>query len=188
MKYNTLYSLFILIIFTSDCSIHGRTGSSTTATIPVENERIYIAPLINQTGIEKTEGWPRTSYEQRMLLKHFTTIWNQLKSELRRCEKFGYYTVVENDQNPTVRISITLDKLLLTADSLLIPVNMQVEHIPDAKYFIYTLPTSSGLPSDISEKNSLTLKLGLILSEYRRRFPYQLIVSFFYTPQHPDKK
>jgi hypothetical protein len=158
-----------------------------TAIIPVENERIYIAPLINQTSIEKMEDWPQEQHQQRALLKNFTSIQNQLKSEFRRCEKFGFYTVVEDDQNPTIRVSITLDKLQQTEDSLHIPLNMQVEHIPDAKFLIFTIPTSSSIPENISAKKVSGSKLGLILTEYRRKFPYALIVSFFHT-QHPAKK
>jgi hypothetical protein len=175
-------SIFVILIIT--CSSHKRDSRNAIATISVENERIYIAPLINQTGIEKVDGWPQSEYEQKVLLKQFTILWELLKSELQRCEKYGYYTVVEDDQNPSVRISITLDKFQLTEDSLLIPVNMQVEHIPDAKFFIYTLPTSSKLPSNLSRNQSSIQKLGMILSEYRRKFPYQLIVSFFYTQPH----
>lgn len=187
MKHCFLYfSLLVMFIF-HECSIHGRGDKNAKAIIPVENERIYIAPLINQTSIEKTEGWPQNQHEQKVLLKNFTSLQNQLKSEFRRSEKFGYYTVVENDQNPTIRVSITLDKLQLTEDSLQIPINMQVEHIPDAKFLIFTIPASSSIPENISAKKSSASKLGLILTEYRRKFPYHLIVSFFHT-QHPMKK
>jgi hypothetical protein len=158
------------------------------ATIPVENERLYIAPLINQTGIEKMKKWPQNYTEQNSLLTNFTLIWKQLKSEFQRCEKYGYYTVVDNDEHPTVRVSITLDKIELTSDSLLIPVNMQVEQIPSAKFLLYTVPTSSPVPQKISSDQSSYIWLESILSEYRRLFPYKFVVSFFYPQDHSDKK
>jgi hypothetical protein len=176
--------MLILFFFCAGSRKH----SGIEATIPVENERLYIAPLINQTGIEKLNGWPQNGLEQNTLLKNFTLIWKQLKSELQRCEKYGYYTVVENDQHPTVRLSVTLDKIELTSDSLFIPVNMQVEQIPTAKFLLYTIPTSSPVPHKISSDQQSYVWLESILSEYRRLFPYKFVVSFFYPQSHSDKK
>ncbi|HEX2959490.1 MAG TPA: hypothetical protein VHO70_21830 [Chitinispirillaceae bacterium] len=184
---NYLYYIFPALFLLLFCS-SSRKSRSIEAAIPVENERIYIAPLINQTGIEKIKVWPQNYNEQNSLLKNFTFIWKQLKSELQRCEKFGYYTVVDNDEHPTVRISITLDKIVLTSDSLLIPVNMKVEHIPTAKFFMFTLPTASPTPQKISADQPSIIWLESILSEYRRLFPYKFIAGFFYPQYHFDKK
>jgi hypothetical protein len=178
-----ILAVFILFFYCASSRTRG-----VQATIPVENERIYIAPLINQTGIEKMKKWPQNYTEQNSLLKNFTLIWKQLKSELQRCEKYGYYTVVDNDEHPTVRISITLDKIELTSDSLLIPVNMQVEHIPSAKFLLYTVPTSSPVQQKVSSDHSSYIWLESILSEYRRLFPYKFVVSFFYPQERSDKK
>ncbi len=186
MKTNLYYTLTMLILLF--CCTGGRKQRGIDTTIPIENERIYIAPLINQTGIEKLKGWPQNTIEQNSLLKNFTLIWKQLKSELQRCEKFGYYTVVENDEHPTVRLSIMLDKIELTPDSLLIPVNMQVEQIPTAKFLLYTIPTSASVPQKISSDQSSYIWLESLLSEYRRLFPFKFVVSFFYPQKHSNKK
>lgn len=179
-----IFTLFFLLCFCTS----SRKNRGIEATIPVENERIYIAPLINQTGIEKMQGWPENYYEQNALLKNLTLIWKRLKSELQRCEKFGYYTVVDNDEHPTVRVSITLDKIEVTPDSLLIPVNMQIEHIPTTKFLLYTVPTASSVPLKNSSDLTSYAWLQSILSEYRRIFPYKFVVSFFYPQDYSDKK
>jgi hypothetical protein len=185
MKNYRFYILTVLILFFYCAG--GKKHRGIEATIPIENERLYIAPLINQTGIEKMSGWPQNYVEQNSLLKNFTFIWNQLKSELQRCEKYGNYTVVDNDEHPTVRVSITLNNIELTSDSILIPVNIQVEQIPTAKFLLYIIPTSSPVPRKISSDQSY-IWFESILTEYRRLFPYQFFAGFFYPQNGPEKK
>lgn len=171
---------FFLMLLCINCMRPTHSRKTQEAIIDVTNERLYLAPLINKTGFEKMPNWPQTSHEQKALLKNLSTIWKELKSEFRRCEKFSNYKIVENDEDPSIRISITLNESTINNDSLFIPVEMQVERIPDGKFYIYTISTSAIIPLLNSANSNTLYNFGTMLSGYRRNFPYQSIVSFFY--------
>jgi hypothetical protein len=175
--------LLIIVAWFIHCTPSRLVDRSREAAIPVLNERLYLAPIINESGFETMEGWPETTFQQKALLRNLITIWRQLTTEFRRCEKYGNYHMVDSYDNPTVRISITLSQLELRNDSMYVPVHLQVERITDDRLFIYTIPASSPVPAlDPAQPNPF-YHLGRVLSEYRRQFPYRQIVSFFYPHQ-----
>lgn len=166
--------LFIAVVFYSCSPKHLRIEP---AIIPAAYEKLYLAPLISEAQMEQLDGWPYDAPTQQILMNYILGIQESLKEEFLRCEKFGYYEMVEDtESNPTMRISVTLLKADLRRDTLKMPVNMRVERLPDGKEFIYSLTAISTSPK---KRNPLTY-LESLINNYRQRFPYKELVSFFY--------
>ncbi|NLL12716.1 MAG: hypothetical protein GX267_04875 [Fibrobacter sp.] len=147
------------------------------AIIPAAYEKLYLAPLISEAQMEQLDGWPYDAPTQQILMNYILGIQESLKEEFLRCEKFGYYEMVEDTQScPTMRISVTLLKADLRNDTLKMPVNMRVERLPDGKEFIYSLTATSTSPKKSDPLNYLKS----LLNSYKQRFPYKELVSFFY--------
>lgn len=166
--------LFIAVLFLS-CS--PKRLRFEPAIIPAAYEKLYLAPLISESQMEQLESWPHDASTQQILMNYILGIQELLKEEFLRCEKFGYYQMVEDtESNPTMRISVTLLKADLRNDTLKIPVNMRVERLPDGKEFIYSLAAISSSP----KKSNPLSYLKSLLHKYKQRFPYKELVSFFY--------
>lgn len=149
-----------------------------TATIPVANERLYLAPLIIQSHLEKLPGWPSDLPSRKILMNEFDEVSRQLYSEFVRCEKYGYYKMVDQTSSPTVRISITLLPFEIRRGVLQIPVRLQVEQLASGQKYSYTLSSSAHFESS-SDKQTY-LSAGALLADYQRNFPYRSVVRYFY--------
>lgn len=176
MKRITLLTFVALIsLFCSSCNrIHVK--EKVAATIPVAHERLYLAPLVSEAVMEKIPGWPQDPEQQEVLLQSLNGIWNKLKAEFHRCEKKGLYEMTEDSENPTMRISVIITSVELYGDTLSMPVRLEAERIPDGQHFIYTIPAYSHSQGQQNQFHHI----GLLLLNYKRTFPYKLIVSFFY--------
>jgi len=166
--------LFIAVVFCFCSPKHLRIEP---AIIPAAYEKLYLAPLISEAQMEQLDGWPYDAPTQQILMNYILGIQELLKEEFLRCEKHGYYEMVEDTEScPTMRISVTLLKADLRSDTLKMPVNMRVERLPDGKEFIYSLTAISTSPK---KRNPLAY-LESLINNYRQRFPYKELVSFFY--------
>jgi hypothetical protein len=87
--------------------------------------------------------------------------------DLRDCEDF---------EAPTMIISVVISSAELVEDTLYMPIRLQAERIPDGQHFIYTIPAHAHTPKQTNDFH----RIGLLLSNYKRSFPYKLLVSFFY--------
>jgi hypothetical protein len=149
------------------------------AAISAADERVSLSPLISEAKMEVLPDWPKDPYQQKILLNNFDVIWNQLLAEFRRCQKYGLYTMVEDFDNPTFRISIVLTDVSLSNDTLLLPVRLEAQRLRDDQRFMYTLPAKAVARSKKSTISSFHY-YGQLLSNYRSNFPDREIVSFFY--------
>ncbi|MDO5575638.1 MAG: hypothetical protein Q4F84_01050 [Fibrobacter sp.] len=182
MKTFLFFLLSISILCVCSCTASIENLPESTAAIPVQNETLYLAPLQNDVYLENINFWPSDPSRQKILLKNFSDIWKLLKKEFVRCEKFGFYKMVEESEHPTARISVTLLSVQEENDSLFIPVKLEIEHIADGINSIYTVPACAALPQ--KQKNKPLRYLNKAFSDYKRNFPYEQIVSFFY-PHSP---
>ncbi|MBN1578795.1 MAG: hypothetical protein JW913_19705 [Chitinispirillaceae bacterium] len=148
------------------------------ATIPVADERLCLSPLISEAQVEHLPDWPSDPQQQKILLKTFDEIWERLQAEFRRCQKYGLYTMVDDYDNPTVRISVILTTVQFVKDTLSMPVRLQAERLRDDQRFIYTLPAIAVIQSEKKASQPFHY-YGQLFSDYRRRFPYTVLVSFF---------
>jgi hypothetical protein len=176
MKKLTVIPLFLIFLLCL-CSIHSKRQTPTAeAVIPVAYQRLYLSPLISNASLEKLDGWPKDPALQSILLKNMTEIWLRLQSEFRRCEKLGFYEMVDDTRNPSIRISVTLQSAIIANDTLQIPVQLQAERLPDGQKYIYTLQVAGHSKKD---EHSIHY-LAQLLADYKRNFPYKMLVSFFY--------
>lgn len=161
------------------CTIPPKIVTYVSATIPVVDERLSLSPLISEAHLEKLPEWPSNPEQQKILLEAFDDIWNKLLAEFRRCQKYGFYTMVDDNDNPTIRISVTLTDFEFNNDTLKMPIRLQAERLSDDQRFIYKVPATAAITS--SQRNANPYHFyGQLLSEYRRCFPYKILVSFFY--------
>ena len=161
------------------CSPAPRIETWVAATISVVDERLSLSPIISEAEVEHLPDWPEDQARQKILLKEFNAIWNRLNAEFRRCQKYGLYDMVDDNDNPTIRISIVLSDVEMTGDSLQMPVRLQAERLRDDQRFIYTIPAKAWV-SPRERAQSPFHYYGRLLGAYRRNFPYRDIVSFFY--------
>ena len=174
---NNLFIVVVVLIQIASCVSNRVIVRTDPPTIPVPNERLYLAPIILNADLGQLDGWPEDQAQQKVLLENFTDMHKKIKAEFRRCEKFGMYTVVDDTGNPTVRISIEILSADLTNDTLKMPVQLQAEKLHSDQKYIYSLPVSA---STENQQNRFRYS-GMLLTNYKRLFPYNLLVSFFYS-------
>lgn len=148
-------------------------------TISVEYEKLSLSPIISEAKLEVLQDWPAEIDKQKILLKTFDEIWFKLLTEFRRCEKYGLYTMVSDREDPTIRISIVISSVDFTEDTIFMPIRLVVERLRDNQQFVFTIPATGVLKSSERKKNPFHY-YGKLLGDYKRRFPYKEIVSFFY--------
>jgi hypothetical protein len=175
-------TLPLVTLLLASCTVPQKSSPATEATIPVVEERISLSPLISETEIESLPRWPSDPHEQRLLLKNIDEIHLQLLAEFRRCQKLGLYTMVTDNDNPTMRISVTLTKAELRSDTLSVPVRLVAERLRDDQRYMYTIPAAAVITRENRDLSPLHYYARL-LGEYRRNFPYTEVVSFFHPRQ-----
>ena len=174
-----LFLLSVCVSFLVSCVSSGKIVTYVAATISVVDERLSLSPLVSEARIEELPEWPSAPDQQKILLKNFDDIWNRLLAEFRRCQKYGLYRMVDDNDNPTVRISVVLSEVTMTGDILSMPIRLQAERLRDDQRFIYTIPARAHTSS--SDRSTKPFHYyGRLLSAYRRDFPFRDIVSFFY--------
>jgi hypothetical protein len=161
------------------CLPPGRTEPDVAAAIPVAGERLSLSPLISEARLEQLPDWPSDPVQQKILFETFDDIWKKLLAEFRRCQKYGQYSMVDDNDDPTVRISITLTTIYFTSDTASMPVRLTAERLRDDQRFIYTLPAIAVVAPAQRAARPFHF-YGQLFSDYRRRFPYTVLVSFFY--------
>jgi hypothetical protein len=176
---NLLRSVILILPLCACCSSSKKIITYVAATISVVDERLSLSPLVSEAQIEQLPHWPVDPDQQKTLLKNFDDIWNKLLAEFRRCQKYGLYEMVDDDHNPTIRISVVLSDVTMERDTLSMPLRLQAERLRDDQRFIYTIPAKAYTPSEDRASSSFHY-YGRLLSAYRREFPYRDIVSFFY--------
>jgi hypothetical protein len=177
MKYYVILSVFLFFLFT--CTPAPEIETWVAATISVLDERLSLSPIVSEAKVEHLPDWPSDPTEQKILLKNFDAIWNRVHAEFRRCQKYGLYAMVDDNDNPTIRISIILSDVEMVNDSLHMPVRLQAERLRDDQRFIYTIPAKAWFSPEGRSAKPFHY-YGHLLADYRRNFPYRDIVSFFY--------
>lgn len=173
--------LIISLPFLFHCSPIPGPNKSLEQPLNVENERIFLAPVSFKESLEKLNGWPEDSLKQKILKANFKNIRDKLDSEFHRCEKFGLYRMVEENESPTIIITVTITSIDLENDTLRMPLKLQAQWLIGAKSYAQSIPAKASVENASREKNENRFHyLGLLLSNYTINFPYKLIVSFFY--------
>ena len=174
-----MWYIAISVAFLCACFPARRIDTFVAAAIPVVDERLSISPIISEVETQNLPDWPTDPTQQQILLRTFNEIWLRLQSEFRRCQKYGLYTMVDDNDNPTIRISVVITAIELYNDTLSMPIRLQAERLRDDQRFIYTLPATAGVPPQTKKRYPFHY-YGRLLSSYARNFPYGVLVSFFY--------
>ena len=177
MKIAALMSACCCLLFL--CAPARRIDTYIAATIPVAEERLSLSPIISEAAPDNLPDWPDDPGQQEILLRTFNDIWSRLLAEFRKCQKYGLYTVVEDNADPTMRISVTITAMELSDDSLSMPIRLLAERLRDDQRFSFTLPVKANAPAPKKDTSPFHY-YGNLLADYARIFPYRVLVSYFY--------
>ncbi len=154
----------------------------TATVISLGNEKVYLSPIVDSSSLQSLEGWPKDSQTARLLLSHFDELHDNLIAEFRRCEKFGYYEMVDDSAAATVRIQLVTLPYSFVKDTLTIPVRVEIHHRTGIDTFTRTV-RASGIYRPASKPESPLAYVDNLLADYRRYFPYRTLVALFYPPR-----
>ena len=147
--------------------------------IEVKYQKIYLEPLQGLERLETADFWPDSIWQGKFLVENMQQVWKGLLAELRRCEKYGLYTVVDSTASSTVEISPEIVSAKIKDDTLFIPMKMTIYQKADKRSHVMTVDAYGLISQDTAGTNNLQ-KLVSGFTDYRYRFPYQKAVSLFY--------
>ncbi|MDD5674258.1 MAG: hypothetical protein PHC61_08850 [Chitinivibrionales bacterium] len=147
---------------------------------PIPNQKVYIyAPIRNDAGLASLDSWPPDSGSRVLLREYFAELQRRITGEMRRCEKYGYYAIIDDSAGATVRMRCALLSARLQGDTVEIPFTIQLifagkkETLNDTIY-------SRGIYKPKSPAEKPLYYWGYILSDYVRNFPYRRLGELFY--------
>ena len=152
------------------------------AVVSLANEKVYINPFTDSSGLQAFAGWPKEPSSRKLLSRHFMDCYKNLFAEFKRCEKFGFYEMVEDSSAATVRIRLTIRPYSFAKDTLRLPVRIELKHTSGLDTYTNTIE-GAGVYRAKSKPKSAFHKLDYLLADFRRYFPYAKAAALFYTPQ-----
>ena len=150
------------------------------ATVSLANEKVYITPFTDSSGLQTFNGWPKEPSSQKLLSRHFTDCYKNLFAEFKRCEKFGFYEMAEDSSAATVRIRLIVRPYSSDRDTLRLPVRIELNHASGLDTYTNTIE-GMGVYRVKSKPKSPFHKLDYLLADFRRHFPYSKVTALFYT-------
>jgi len=145
----------------------------------IEPVKVYIAPILNHAQLNALPEWPTDRRTENAVLKKIAEIRKTMRSTLMSSNCANSVVVVEDSQQPSIRVSITLKSVTLTNNTLEIPLQVEIEHIPDGTIKSYMMSSSVTVSKPASDhKKPFIIRL---FTEYHDRFPYTSIISAFCT-------
>jgi hypothetical protein len=150
--------------------------------VSIAAQKVYICPLKDSSMLSSFEGWPKEESSQKLLTSHFDNVYKNLFAEFKRCEKYGFYEMVEDSIKATVNLIFTIKQYNYQKDSLFLPVRIELKHKSGIDTYTNTI-IAYGIYKPKSKPKSQFHYLNHLLADYRRNFPYKKIASLFYPPQ-----
>jgi len=151
------------------------------ATVSLANEKVYINQFVDSSSLGSFDGWPKDSASQKLLSVHFRDCWKNLFAEFKRCEKFGFYEMVEDSSAATVRIRLIVRRYSSSKDTLRFPVRIELHHAAGLDTYTNTIE-AAGVYRVKSKPKSPFHRLDYLLADFRRHFPYAKVTALFYAP------
>jgi hypothetical protein len=173
--------LSVLVIIVLSSCIPVIRQQKQTAACPVMNEKIFLYPVQDSTSLELFEGWPSEKPIQDILLRHFRQVDAALLFTMRQHEKYGLYELVEDSLLASVRVCFVVGKFTSTKDALTFPVRMTVKRYTDNTSRSFSFE-AVGMYRAKSRPKSQIHYINLLLSDFRRHFPYDKISGVFCRP------
>ncbi len=155
-----------------------------TAKIPVEHEKLYIAPIAGLENLVEYPHWPLAVDSMVILLEEVERFREELLTEFHRNEKHGLYTLVDSTQGPTISVTVEILALHITDESLYMPLRMEVRDKAHDKRYYEKFEQRVSLTTDslLIEADPFR-KAAYGLAKYRRTFPYRKMVQLFCPPR-----
>jgi hypothetical protein len=150
--------------------------------VSLANEKVYINPFVDSSSLQSCDGWPKEASSQKLLSHHFQDCYKNLFAEFKRCEKFGFYEMVEDSSAATVRIRMTVRPYSISKDTLHLPVRIELVHATGLDTYSNTID-GAGVYHVKSKPKSQFHKLDYLLADFRRHFPYAKVAGLFYVRQ-----
>jgi hypothetical protein len=172
-----------LVVSVSSCIPVIRQSARAAAAFPVINEKIFLYPVIDSSSLQDFEGWPADKSLQDILRKHFRKLDLALLAHFRQREKYGLYEIVEDSLLSSVRIVFSIGKFQFKKDAMTFPVSMKALRLTDKTERSFSF-SAVGRYRAKSRPKSQVHYLDILLSDFRRNFPFEKMSSVFYRPEN----
>jgi hypothetical protein len=170
-----LLLLLLLAIFTG-CAPMLKT---TPARFLLQNEKVLLYPLADNSARTALPGWPADSASRKILDDFLLRLQERITDELRRCEKYGNYVLVDDSTVATVRLGLRLLPARMRGDSLCCGCAVWVKKPGSALQTLDTLFSCGVYKPQAAAENALYY-WGYIMADYVRAFPVQQLGRLFY--------
>ncbi|MBN1128635.1 MAG: hypothetical protein JXA71_06595 [Chitinispirillaceae bacterium] len=147
--------------------------------VPAVHETIWLAPLVDRSGMAKLIALPEDTVERTILSRHFEAMHHKLLTEFRRCEKLGLYRMVNDSLQATMRVIVSLEQGMLTSDTLFIPLAVHVHEPAANRRWNFNWTVAAPTPP-AARKDHPFHHAGLQIADLSNAFPYRQIVYPFY--------
>ncbi len=148
--------------------------------LPIGLAKIYVEPFKNMSTIELADGFPRDMARVQILFQEIEKTHQELVSEIRLHAKHGGYSVVEQEEFPTVIVTPYLMPYKVDGTTLTMPVVVKVENRENAKIIKKEYLVRAVYPAKVPPQKGSYHFWGTMLGEWRRNFPKERIAGLFY--------
>jgi len=169
----------IIVVFVAAALATSFAKTAVPPMVSLANEKVFVGAFVDSSSLGTLAGWPADSLTQKLLLARFDDVRRSLIAEFRRCEKFGYYEMVDDSSAASVRLLLTLRPYSFVKDTLRLPVRVELRHRTGIDTYANTI-TALGVYRAASKPKSPVHYIDNLLADYRRHFPYRKLVSLFY--------
>ena len=174
-KISIIISLFILFY---GCASNLATRKP--ATIEVKHQQICLQPVRGLEKLESSEYWPDSIWQGKFLIENMQQVWKNLLGEFHRCEKYGLYTMVDSTASSTVDIIPEIIFSNIKNDTLFISLGIKTFYKVNKRSNTLTVD-AYGLFKQETKEAVTVQALVSAFADYRRRFPYEKVVSAYYS-------
>lgn len=138
------------------------------------NEKIYIAPIVNNAQFEFLPGWPNDPIKEKLILDRIASIELHLKDSLKQADCIDTFFVDEITSHPSLRVSVIIQSASLKKDTLSMPLLIEIERISDGMIKEYRI-SSFAFVSDYNFQNPLYFEQ--LFTNYLINFPYSSVIN-----------
>ena len=181
MEKSNLVKIFIIIsFFILFFGCASNLATRKPAAVEVKHQQLYLQPLKGLEKLESSEYWPDSIWQGKFLIENMQQLWKNLLGEFRRCEKYGLYTMVDSTASSTVDIIPEIIYSKIKNDTLFISLGIKTFYKAGKKSNTMTVDAFGLFKQEVKE--AVTVKaLVPAFADYRRRFPYEKVVSAYYS-------
>lgn len=178
---HTIYVIIFINGIIFNCSLH-QIRKNPASTL-IRHKSIFLHPIHGLDILKSSNYWVDNNTYENLLIAYIEQVWKNLYAEFRRCEKYGLYHFVENDALSSVTISLNIYATELRNDTLFM--TMHLNSYFKSEKARYSWPINAFGLCPAKSDTTITADLQVLVaafSDYRRRFPYEEVVSRFYLP------